>query len=144
MPVDTVITTFESNSQRIVWLPSVTLAYLFTITGNISQFMLAVAAIGGAQWFIILINTDFDSNENAELSVSWIQGNFSRLVTTPLAILSAVYAFAVVYALRELYKQFRHEDIVLVGLGIIWCGIAIVILVNIIALAANIDEKTSS
>ncbi|WP_155118383.1 hypothetical protein [Halorubrum sp. BV1] len=140
MAIDTAIATFEEDNERILWLPSVTLAYLFTITGNTAQFVIAVAAIGGAQWFRLFINFDFSSKQGLKSPRNWFEENYSYLRLMPLVVLSLIYASATIYAVLGLYRHFTEQDIVLVGLGIVWWGIAIVVLVNTIAVVAKTDN----
>lgn len=137
MAIDTVVGTFENNSERILWLPSITLVYLFTLSGDAFQFVTGVAAIGGAQWFRLLMNSDFTSGQRVQAPRKWFRENYSYSKIMLLAGLSMIYAAATIYALWKLYHHFTHQDLVLVGLGAVWCGIAMVVLVNMTAAAAN-------
>jgi hypothetical protein len=137
MAIDTVVGAFEDNSERILWLPSITLAYLFTLSGDRFHFVMAIASIGGAQWFRLLVDSDFASVRNLRSAVVWFMENFHFLKTMPLAVLSIFYATSVIYAPIKLYQYFTHQDLVLVGLGATWCGIAIVVLVNIAAAGSS-------
>lgn len=139
MAIDTVVGAFEDDSERILWLPSVTLAYLFTLSGDTFHFVMAIASIGGAQWFRLLADSDFASVQNLRSPVIWFIENFHFSKIMPLAVLSIFYATSVIYAPVKLYQYFTHQDIVLVGLAATWCGIAIVVLVNIVATGISKD-----
>ena len=131
MAIDAAVKTFEDNSERILWLPSITLAYIFTLSGDNFQFALAVAAIGGAQLFRFLMESEFNPDQDVWTNNEWIREHFSNLQTWPLAGIAVLYVIAVLYSLFQLYQHFTHQDIVLVGLAGVWCGIIIVILVNL-------------
>ncbi|WP_152418726.1 MULTISPECIES: hypothetical protein [Halorubrum] len=139
MAIDTVVRTFEGENKRILWLPSITLAYLFTLSGDKFQFVAAVIATGGAQWFRILINPEFTSRGSLPSAVGWLNKNYSFGEMSILSVLSVIYAGIAGYAIWKLYRYFTHQDLVLVGLGVIWCGIGIVVLVNLVG-AVNIDS----
>jgi len=136
MAIDTALETFEDNATRILWLPSITLGYIYTLSGAILQFALAVAAIGGAALFSSLIESDFVTDSEEEMVVrptpfEWVRKQFSNWKTWLLAGFSIVYLVAVMYAPYQLYQHFTHQNIVLVGLAGVWWGILTVLLVNL-------------
>lgn len=130
MAIDIVVETFEDNAKRILWLPSITLGYIYTLSGDFFQFALAVTAIGGARLFRFLMNSDFGSEICVWSNYEWIREHFSNFQIWPLTGIAVFYLFAGVYAPIQLYRHFTHHDIVLVGLAGVWCGIFIVILIN--------------
>ena len=131
MVIGTAIDTFEDNAKRILWLPSITLGYIYTHSGDLFHFALAVIAIGGARLFRFLIESEFTSKRGTLSSVGWLREKFSNLQSWPLAGVALFYFITMVYAPIQLYQYFTHQDIVLVGLAGIWCGVLIVILVNL-------------
>jgi hypothetical protein len=130
MAIDIVVETFEDNAKRILWLPSITLGYVYTLSGDILHFALAVAAIGGAQLFRFLMKSDFASERDIQSNFEWVGENFSKLQVFSLAGIAVFYFFALVYAPLQLYLNFAHNNVVLVGLAGIWWGVLIVITVN--------------
>lgn len=136
MAINTALETFEDNAKRILWLPSITLGYTYTLSGVILQFALAVAAIGGAALFRSLIESDFVTDSEGEMAIrsapfEWIRKQFPNWKTWLFAGFSLVYLVAVVYAPYQLYQHFTHQNVVLVGLAGVWWGILTVLLVNL-------------
>lgn len=130
MAISIVVETFEDNAKRILWLPSITLGYIYTLSGDIFQFALAVTAIGGAQIFRLLMESDFNPERGLWSNSELLREHSSNWQTWPLVGVATFYLVAVVYAPIKLYQHFTHQAIVLVGLAGVWCGILIVILVN--------------
>lgn len=131
MVVDTAIETFEENTRRILWLPSITLGYIYTYSGDIFHFALAIIAIGGTQLFRFLIESEFTSKEDSFSSITWLYESFSNIQSWPLAGVALLYFISMIYAPIKLYQYFTHQDIILVGLAGIWCGVLVVVLVNL-------------
>jgi len=140
MVIDATINTFENNGERILWLPSVTLGYIYTLSGDIFQFAMAVAAIGGAQLFRFLIESGFNPDQSLWTNGEWLRKRFSNFQTWPLAGIAVIYPGAVLYGLFQLYQYFTYQDIALVGLAGVWCGVFIVILVNLTIMSHSIDD----
>ena len=130
MAINIAIETFEDNAERILWLPTLTLGYTYSLSGEIFQFALAITAIGGAQIIRFLMKSDFDLERGLGSNNKWTSEQFSNWQTWPLAGILIFYLAAVMYAPIQLYLIFTHQDIVLIGLAGVWCGILIVILVN--------------
>jgi len=135
-PVDTVLETFEGEGERILWLPSITLGYIFTLTGYWIHFFLAVASIGGARFFIDIIGwVDNLSDETENLQLSKTMINYMRgFPLWKFIILFAfvlLYLLSVIYGAWELYVHFNHEDPILVGLSAIYWGILVIVLLNL-------------
>ena len=78
MAIDIVVETFEDNAKRILWLPSITLGYIYTLSGDFFQFALAVTAIGGARLFRFLMNSDFGSEICVWSNYEWTREHFSN------------------------------------------------------------------
>lgn len=138
MAINTALETFEDNdnAERILWLPSLTLGYIYTLTGATPQFVLAVAAIGGAALFSSLIESDFVIDSEGEMAIrsdpfEWVRMQFPIWKAGLFSGFAIVYLVAVVYAPYQLVLHFTHQDIVIVGLSGIWWGVLIVVLINL-------------
>jgi len=138
MAINTALETFENkdNAERILWLPSLTLGYIYTLTGTILQFALAVAAIGGAALFSSLIESDFVIDSEGEMTIrsdayQWLRMQFPLWKAWLILAFAIVYFVAVVCAPYQLALHFTHQDIVIVGLSGIWWGVPIVGLINL-------------
>lgn len=79
-PIATAIETFEGEAKRILWPPPITLGYIFTLSGYIVHFALAVAAIGGARLFVDILDLDLvvksdDGDRMRGDAMAWICSN---------------------------------------------------------------------
>lgn len=131
-----VIETFEGKAKRILWLPSITLGYIFTISGNISHFGLAVTAIGGARLFVDILESDLvvESDNGQRIrddALSWFHSNYSTMKSYLLATLAVLYFISIPYSIWVLYSFFNHENPVLVGIAGIYCGILVIVMINL-------------
>ena len=134
MALDAAIETFEGKNKRILYLPAITLGYIFTISGTLSHFGLAVASIGGARFFSDLMSSDIYREGEDQLRddvFSWLGSKLSTYQMWLYAIVSILYAIALVFALWQLFQYFDHSDPVLVGLAGIYWGVLIVVTLNI-------------
>lgn len=135
-PINPVLETFEGKAKRTLWLPPITLGYIFTLSGSSTDFWLTVVAIGGARLFIDITDSDLVvESENGERvrpdAMQWFQSNFSNVNTGLYGIVAVLYACAVPYGLLRLHHYFTHEDPVLVGLAAIYWGILVVVVMNV-------------
>lgn len=134
--LDSTIELFEGESERLLWLPAITLGYIYTLSGTSADFWLAVAAVVGARFIHDLIDSWLVEDDNGgprlrdDATASFQAGN-SRLKNSVLAGLAVVYSFAIVYGAYRIYQFFTYTDPVLVGLAGIYWATTIIVLVNI-------------
>lgn len=133
-PLDSAVEMFEGKSSRILWLPSITLAYIFTLSGSIGDFALAVVSIGGARFYSDLAHRDSDNKTEDDdvidaSDILELAHNMSAIRTFIMAIVSAIYVFSIFYSSFRLYQHFTHTDIVIVSLAGVYWGILIVIVI---------------
>jgi len=132
--------------ERLVWLPALTLGYIFTLSGTGLDFGLAIASVPGARIFYDVFGADEFKNAD-----SWGEG-FEKLAGEQdeasgerrdilVAIPIILYAVTLVWALIRLREFFRHSDIVLVGLAGIYWGVASIVVANIVA-TSTIERPT--
>ena len=136
MAIDTVARTFEDKNKRILWLPSITLGYLYTLTGDVYQLVLAIVAIGGTQFFKQSMVADVDLGDDTLSNVQWFRDNFSVIKLIPTFPFALSYPMITGYSVFILYRHFTHQDMIVVGLGLIWSGVTMVVFVNAILHAA--------
>lgn len=127
--------------ERIVWLPTITLGYIYTLSGALADFALAVIAIGAARFFVDLIQAEAEVNELAEgwqdVMTGRSDSNSSTLMIWFFGLLIASYALAAGRSVWRLYAYFTHTDLILVGIAAIHWGIFIVLLTNLVSLFAG-------
>lgn len=130
--VTDVIDVFHGESKRILWMPSLALGYIYTLSGNRLAFALAVAAIGGALIFGDLLDrVDGSSNEPLWEIVSPITDRHHVIRIWFVAILCVLYPIAVLYGGLSVYYYFDYTDLVLVGLAGLYLSPIIALIVNI-------------
>lgn len=140
--VDTtpVLEMFEKKFQRILWLPALTLGYIYHLSGAWPDFGLAVAAIVGGRYFINLIDSWVVEDENLRLNndatAIFRTGN-SVLTNTTLAVVNVLYVVAAVYGAYRLEQVFTHTDPVLVGLGVVYWSVGLIVFLPKSRTAAN-------
>lgn len=134
--VDGVIETFEGvESRRIVWLPTITLGYIYTLSGYLGDFALAVAAIGGARFITDLIRTEvFDDDDSFDERKEQVKSKMSTVAVGWVAMLLAVYVYAVVWSILQLHAYFTYTDLILVGLAGVYWGTLLIVATNLLTL----------
>jgi len=128
--------TFEGiKPERIVWLPSITLGYIYSLSGFLPDFALAVVAIGGTRFVIELIRTEsFDEDDSVIEKKEQVESQMSTLSVVFNGILMMLYLCAIVWGIFQLYNYFTHEDLFLVGLAGGYWGILLILVKNLISL----------
>lgn len=127
---------FEDEAQRLVWLPSISLGYVYTLRGEPLQFVLAVAALvrdkhinNLIDWHRTQVYTRDDSFAGRYARL--IQNEFPQRKQWSTAIISVAHLFTMFYAPYLIWLHFSHSDIVLVALGILYSGLVGIVLTNI-------------
>jgi hypothetical protein len=136
MVINTALETFDDNSERIVWLPSITLGYTYTLSGDDVQFWLAVGAIGGAVLFKSLLESEYVSQNEGVNSLDkgltyWFKKNFHGWKLWWISPFIIIYLISILYAPYQLYHHFSHQNILVVGLSGFWLSILVTILVKV-------------
>lgn len=134
--VDSGIEMFEEKAKRILWPPSLTLGYVFALSGAWLDFGLAVAAIGGARLFgDIVDSTQVEEADHGEQllgsTFTVLEEQFPVRKMTLLAIFTIAYVVAVGYGIWRLFLHFEHTDPILVALAGIYSGIVIIVTLNV-------------
>lgn len=126
--------TFEGEAKRIVWLPSITLAYIFTLSGFQVDFLLAVVGIVGGRFFFDLVSILEEISEGEEersvRPIRSIRKNSSNTMIVGALLIIGGYGISIVYGLFRLFIYFTHEDVVLVGLAVVYWGILLIVFIN--------------
>ena len=132
-PLEQIISAFEGDAERLVWLPCLTLGYIYTLSGYLPDFALAVLSVAGARIFMDIFGSDEILNSETRGGATedlgnWIlptNGRFKAVIGTALF----AYAIALVWGLIRLGTFFTSSNIILVGLaGIYWGSLVIVAL----------------
>lgn len=133
-PVGEAIELFEGKARRILWLPPITLGYIFTLSGVWHHFALAAGSIGGAKLFSDIAKSGMLTDEGGkfggfETGEEVVQERFSNLDIWRMFVLVVVYFSAMALGWIELYAFFDHTNPILVAIsGIYWGGLLVVIL----------------
>ena len=126
------ISVFERGSKRILWLPVLAVGYTYTLTGVWWEFGLAVAAIGGARIFSDMVDALESGLEDVDMDgVIEYREEDSPLKIWYLAVIVVLYAVAAIYSMWRLYDLFDHTDIILVALSLSYCGVAVIVAINV-------------
>jgi hypothetical protein len=121
--------------ERIVWLPSITLGYIYSVSAFLPDFALAVVAIGGARFIIELIRSEsFDEEDSVVDKKEQVESQMSTLSVVFNGILMVLYLCAIVWGILQLFVYFTHEDLFLVGLAGSYWGILLILVRNLISL----------
>lgn len=131
-PLQPVVDLLEGESNRLIWLPPITLGYLFTVTGETVDFVLVVGAIGGSRLLMDLLDSDFvDSEENLQIRDDPLQWVNSHVPKRRGAVLLVLYAGCVGRSIWQLYFYFDHRDPIIVALAAIYWGATVIVLTNV-------------
>jgi len=123
----------EGENDRLLYLPAITLAYLFTITGTSYDFALAIALVAGGRALSDIV-THF---EDRDAELKGLPNDVSELVekelddsVVTLSLILLLYAVGTLRGWYLLYKLFDHTDIVIVGLSIGYIGSFLIVLTS--------------
>lgn len=127
------IDVFEGNAKRILWLPPLTLGYTFTLSGIWFEFVIAVAAIGGARMFSDLFQRTSKAGKDETILtiVTSVKEQCSTLRILYLDLIGILYVIAAVYGGWNLYRYFDHSDPIIVTLSGVYLGVIVVISTNV-------------
>jgi hypothetical protein len=141
--VDGLIDTFEGvKSRRIVWLPTITLGYIYTLSGYLGDFVLAVAAIGGARFITDLIRTEpFEDDDSMGERQDRVKSKMSTVSIMWVAILMVLYVCAIVWGLLQLHAYFTHTNLILVGLAGVYWGTLLIVITNLLGIRGGADGE---
>lgn len=132
--VDSVLGMFEGDAKRMLWLPVITLGYLFTLNGSPIEFWFGVTSIGGARLFGDLFDSDVaDADASQRMKILFEHYRQCHWISVwTLAAVMIVYGASVVISIFDLYSAFQPKNIVLVGLSGVWLGIGVISTLRIV------------
>jgi len=127
----------DGENNRLLYLPAITLGYLFTLTGSSYDFALAVVLVAGGRALSDIVEKLQSVEEDGDLenlpADAWEYADEISLVFIAyLAVIFLLYVFGLVWGWYLLYKLFDHSDLVIVGISIGYCGVILIVLANII------------
>jgi len=124
---------FEGEGNRLLWLPAVTLGYLFTITGSAVDFVLAAVLIVGARAFSDIADEiderDADHDDLPTVVPEVLGEKFGDKIWG-FSIIAVPYVGGTVRGWYLLYDLFDHTDLVIVGLSIGYLGAFLIVVVS--------------
>jgi len=134
-PITEAIDVFEGEAKRTFWLPAITLGYVATVSHSSIDFALAVAAIGGARFWIDFVESDLVDQDDQD---DPLDDNILLILSSRLTGLSGYFTMAIglIFPLAylaspiRLWMVFTFYDPVIVGLSGAWAGIAVILLMN--------------
>lgn len=134
-PLDSAVEMFEDESERLLWLPAVTLGYIYTLSGAPLQFVLAVLGIGGARLFGDIINSELVEQTSAgpkfrDDTVEVLRSSYPLGKSWLLAIVGLGYIASAIIAVYALIQFFDHTNLILVALAATWAGAALITTLN--------------
>jgi hypothetical protein len=127
---------FEGEAERILWLPAITLGYVYTLSGSRKYFILAVIAIGGARLFTDIINSNLveETSEGPEIRDDMLEilhRNLHSLKSWLFAIIAVGYVLSAIVAVNGLIEFFIHSNLILVALAATWAGAGLIVIMNL-------------
>lgn len=129
-PLEPVLGIFEGDRKRLLWLPSLTLGYLYTLSGATWDFVLAIVAVGGGKLLIGMLKSGLVPHEGGKSAGEirdYLQVELSVFQQFKYALVLVIYVFALICAPWRLYLYFTHTDPVLVGFAGVYFGILVAI-----------------
>ncbi len=123
----------EGKANRLLWVPSIALGYMFTITASPIDFALSAYLILGARVLNdIMERIDEEEIETQQLPVAvpnLVRENF-RWGGIGLSVVVLPYLVGVVRGWYLLYIHFEHTDLIIVAISIGYVGTALIALAN--------------
>lgn len=132
-PLDEVLGIFEGQAERLIWLPPITLGYIYTLSGNRLDFWLAVASVGGVVLMFDMLS-DLSQYKHPQRHIrTYVYLRYSdSAIWKKLTRILVVVAYVIVAVLAgfNLWVYFDHSDLIIVSLSGIWWGILVTLLVK--------------
>lgn len=135
-PVMDAIEVFEGEGGKLLWLPPITMGYIFTLSGDILDFGLAVAAVGGARFLHDALESEFYERMTVDdggllEATRWMGRGVGRFKVWSLNVVTVLYLVAVFWSIWNLYLFFTPTDLVVVTLSGMYWGVLVIILTRI-------------
>lgn len=134
-PLASAVEMFESDSERLLWLPTVTLGYVYTLSGAPLHFILAVVSVGGARLFGDIINSELvehtsDGPKFRDDTFELLRSSYPLGKSWLFAIVGLGYVSSAFVAMYALIQFFNHSNLIVVALAMVWTGAGLVVLLN--------------
>lgn len=134
-PLASAVEMFEGESERLLWLPAITLGYVFTQSGAPVHFILAVVGIGGARLFGDIINSELveqtpDGPKFRDDTFELLRSSYPLGKSWLFAIVGLGYVASALVAVYGLIQFFNHSNLIIVALAATWAGAGLVVLLN--------------
>lgn len=134
-PLAPAVEMFEEESERLLWLPAVTLGYVYTLSGTPLHFTLAIVGIGGARLFGDIIDSELVEQTPAgptfrDDAFKLLQNNYPVGKSWLFAIVGLGYIASAFVAVRALVQFFNHSDLIVVALAAARAGAGLIVLLN--------------
>lgn len=135
-PLAAAVDMFEGESERLLWLPALTVGYVYTLSGEPAYFALAVIGVGGAKLFSDIIDSDLveqtpDGPVLHDGAFKMIRSSYPLGKTWLFALVGLTYIASALVGVYGLYAFFDHSNLILVALAVVWGGSALIVLFNI-------------
>lgn len=142
--VGEVLEVFEGKGERLLWLPAVTLGYIYFLSGNIADFGFAVLAVTGGKYLMDFIDEvdQLPEEEQTGLHIypELLDQGGSKIRIALLHIVTVGFALTSIYSVWRLNEQFVHDDLVLVSLAITYCGFLAILLMKTLIIQPSAEE----
>lgn len=133
--INSALNILEGNPKRLLWLPSVTLAYISTISGYEGHFVLAILSTGGARFIFDLFGSlrELEEKDDLEGQLSAIiRYYYSQKMGHLTKILVVIYAASIVYSVYALFfRYFTFQNPILVGLSVVYGSVMVIVTMNL-------------
>lgn len=132
MVVNNVVRMFEGEAHRILWLPPISLGYLFTVTGVPLDFWLAVFSIPGARLLHKVVRAirhtvvEKDTTDPTTGMSNVLRG-FDSVALVTFAVLLLIYGSTFIRSILQLRAYFSQNDVIIVGISILYWGVFLVV-----------------
>lgn len=133
--IEALIEVLLDDRKNLVWLPVLTLGYIFTISSELLHFGMGVAAIGGATVFYDMAtevlgdgstrDTEYDGWEDILGVIP-----HSRFIRQLLLLVMGLYALSIVISIRAIFNNFDPENLILTGITYIWIAVPITAIIH--------------
>ncbi|QLC35469.1 hypothetical protein EFA46_014575 (plasmid) [Halarchaeum sp. CBA1220] len=136
--VQQIVSSFGERRKNSVWLPTLTLAYLYHLTGDWMYIFSGAVSCCGAMVLYDLateILGEGDTRKNSRFTsqdvlsvIPRVPDESMRFVFLWFSIVS--YPISLIYAVIELVHHFDHSNLILVGLGSAYLGFVLTFVFN--------------
>jgi hypothetical protein len=127
----------EEDSGRMVWVPAISTGYIFTLSGFIPDFIVAVMSIVGARLFLVSKESGLfrHSDEGigfANSAYGRVQHHFPLWRSLSIGVVALLYLVAWLYVPFRLAEYFEYRDPVLVAISgfYVWLVLEIVLRID--------------